>query len=762
MAVLPLLASLILAAAPQARSLADYVNPLSGTDSSVEFSRGNLYPSISVPFGMNAWTPQTGENGDGWTYTHSAVRMRGLKQTHQPSPWINDYAAFSLMPVTGPLKVKEEERAALFTHDQEEAHPYSYKVKLHDYGVWAEVTPTSHAAVMRFTFPATDHAYVVLDAYPKSGNPRVAPVSVSVDPGGRRITGVSRYNRGGVPDNFGNHFVVEFDRDIVDCGVWNAKEGLKEGRTLTGDHAGVWVQFKAEAGAVVQARIGSSLISPDQAGLNLQREVGSLDFDKVKAKARQAWEATLGRARVEGGTEAQKEIFYSCLYRGSLFPRPLNEEDAQGRTVHYSPYNGKVEPGPMYTDNGFWDTFRAAFPLLTILQPARDGDIMQGLVNAYKEGGWMPEWQSPGHRNCMVGNNSAAILADAWVKGIRNWDGATAWEGMIKGAHQAGPMASVGRLGAEVYDRLGYVPCDVKIQESAARTLEYAYDDFCIWQMGKALGKPAAETDPYALRAMNYKKMFDPAVGFMRGRLADGSWQTPFRPDSWGGVFTEGCSWHWTWCVFHDPAGLATLLGGDAKMGAKLDSVFTTPPTYECSYYGGMIHEIAEMVVADMGQYAHGNQPIQHMIYLYDYVGQPWKTQYWARRTMDKMYQPGPGMYCGDEDNGQTSAWYTMSAMGFYSVAPGQTQLALGSPLFRKVTLNLENGKVFTIAAPNNSADNVYVQSAVLNGKPLDRTWIDYQEIMAGGTLELVMSPVPNKTRGTRREDRPYSMSEQR
>ena len=756
------------AAAPaeaRPKPLAEYVNPLGGTDSTKAFSRGNLYPAVAVPFGMNAWTPQTGENVDGWTYQYSAIRIRGIKLTHQPSPWINDYGSLSLMPVTGDLKVREQDRASLFSHDREEAHPYAYKVKLMDYGTWAEVTPTSRGAVLRFTFPKTDKAFVVLDAFPKGRkdgkpDPRLGPVSVRVDASRRRITGVSRWNSGGVPDNFGHYFVVEFDRDVVGAGVWSEQEGPREGKELSGDHAGAWVRVRAEDGAVVQARVATSFISLEQAQANLDREIGARAYDEVKQQAAREWEDLLSRVAIEGGSEAAREVFYSCLYRASLFPRAFHETDASGRVVHYSPYNGKVEPGPLYTDNGFWDTFRAAFPLMTILHPGLDAQILQGIVAAYKESGWIPEWQSPGHRDCMIGTNSSSILADAWMKGIRDWDAETVWQGIVKGAHaETVPMSSVGRLGAPYYDRLGYVPSDVSINESAARTLEYAYDDFCNWRLGKALGKPEREVAPFARRARNYVHLFDAKTGFMRGRRQDGTWQEPFRPDSWGGVFTEGSAWHWTWSVFHDPAGLAALFGGDAQMAERLDAVFAAAPTNEYSYYGTMIHEIAEMVVADMGQYAHGNQPIQHMIYLYDWVGQPWKAQYWARQTMDRMYRPGPGMYCGDEDNGQTSAWYVLSAMGFYPVAPGTNQFALGSPLFDRVTLRLENGKTFTVEATGNAPASVYVQAARLNGQPLSRNWIEYAEIMAGGTLSFDMGPEPNTTRGTKPGDRPYSMS---
>ena len=369
--------------------------------------------------------------------------------------------------------------------------------------------------------------------------------------------------------------------------------------------------------------------------------------------------------------------------------------------VHYSPYNGKVEPGPLFTDNGFWDTFRAAFPLLTILHPALDGQIMQGLVSAYRESGFLPEWQSPGHRDCMIGTNSSAILADAWLKGIRGWDAEAAWEGIVKGAHaDSVPLSSVGRLGAPWYNKLGYVPSDVGINESAARTLEYAYDDFCNWRLGKALGKPEAEIATYAQRARNYRNLFDASTGFMRGRRQDGSWQEPFRPDSWGGVFTEGSAWHWTWSVFHDPAGLAAPLrrrradGGEARLGVHGPSdervlLLRDDDPRDRGDGRGRTWASTRTATSPSSTWSTSTTGL----------GQPWKTQYWARQTMERMYRPGPGMYCGDEDNGQTSAWYVMSAMGLYSVAPGTGQLALGSPLFDRVTLRLENGKTFAVEA---------------------------------------------------------------
>jgi len=442
-----------------------------------------------------------------------------------------------------------------------------------------------------------------------------------------------------------------------------------------------------------------------------------------------------------------------------LFPRGFYEYDKDNKVVHYSPYNGKILPGYMFTDAGFWDVFRGAFPLMTILNPAINSKIMEGLVNAYKESGWLPEWASPGHRNCMIGSNSAAIIADSYLKGIRGYDINTLYEAILKNTENEGPLKSVGRYGVKYYNTLGYIPYDVKINENAARTLEYSYDDFTIMKLAQALKRPKSEIDLFAKRALNYKNVFDPAVNFMRGRNSDGTFQSPFRPDKWGDAFTEGCSWHWTWCVFHDPQGLISLMGGKENFIAKLDSVFTSAPTFDYSYYKKQIHEITEMAVAGMGQYAHGNQPVQHGIYLYDYAGQPWKAQKYARETMNLLYNPYPDGLCGDEDNGQTSAWYVLSAAGFYSVCPGTGEYPLGSPLFSKLTFHLENGKIFVINAKNNSEKNVYIQSAELNGKNYTKNYITHEEIMNGGVLTFEMSSVPNTNRGTGAEDFPYSFS---
>ncbi len=731
---------------------ADLVNPLMGTDSEYKLSNGNTYPAIALPWGMNFWTPQTRNMGNGWSYTYHDNKIMGIKQTHQPSPWINDYAAFSLMAVTGRIKTGENERASWFSHKAEIARPYYYSVYLADYDVTAEVTPTERAAIFRFTFPETDSSFILLDGFNKGS-------MVKIIPSERKIIGYCRNNHGGVPANFHNYFVAVFDQDFDFATTWHGDTLSMKDLEQEGDHAGAVLGFKTKKGEQINVRVASSFISHDQAFLNLTRETGTKDFETIKKEGKDAWNKQLGRINVEGGTADQQRTFYSCLYRMILFPRQFFEINEKNEIVHYSPYNGEVLPGYMYTDNGFWDTFRAVFPFFTLMYPDVDSKIMEGLVNAYKESGWLPEWASPGHRDCMIGSNSASLIADSYNKGIRGYDIETLYQAIIKNTKGAGPVSSVGRLGAEYYNNLGYVPYNVGINENAARTLEYAYADFCIWKIARELGKPKEEIDLYAKRAMNYKNVFDDGRKLMRGRNLDGKFQSPFSPYKWGDAFTEGNSWHYTWSVFQDIAGLVNLMGGKENFIAKLDSVFTVPPVFDYSYYGEVIHEIREMQIANMGNYAHGNQPVQHMIYLYNYAGEPWKTQYHVRDVLDKLYNYTPDGYCGDEDNGQTSAWYVFSSLGFYPVTPGTDEYVIGSPLFGKATLNFENGKKLVIKASGNSKKNVYVQDVSFNGKRISNNFFRHRELLKGGTIIFRMGPVPDKKRGIKEESFPFSMS---
>ncbi len=750
------------AAAAQTASV-DLVNPLMGTDSSYELSYGNTYPAVAVPFGMNAWTPVTGKLGSGWGYTYDANKINGIKQTHQPSPWMNDYAALALMAMTGPLRIKQDERASWYSHKAEESRPYSYKVYLADYDVTAEVAPTNRAAQFRFTFPKSDDAHILIDG-------QAGGSMVSVDPARRRITGYVRNNSGGVPANFHNWFVAEFDHDFTVTRTWDDNGQVTAAPTREGDHVGAVVSFRTAKGEQVSVKVASSFISAEQAARNLDAEIGRDGFEQTKAKAKAAWQREFDRIQVTDPDTENRRIFYSALYRMLQFPRTFHEVDAGGQTVHYSPYDGKVHPGPLYTDNGFWDTWRAVFPFFALMYPERDGEIMQGLVNTYKESGWLPEWASPGHRNVMIGSNSANLIADAYSAGVRGFDVNTLYEAMVKNAttsegrprdKKGKVLTAVGREGVEYYNRLGYVPYDVDINENAARTLEYATADFSLSRLATALGK-TEDAQLYAGRAQNYRKLFDTGSGWMRGRNQDGSWSTPFNPYKWGDAFTEGNSIHYSWSVMQDVQGLIDLMGGDRAFTDRLDSVFTTAPIFDDSYYGQVIHEIREMQIVDMGQYAHGNQPIQHMIYLYDWAGQPWKTQFHVRDVMRKLYSSAPDGYPGDEDNGQTSAWYVFSALGFYPVTPAVGQYAVGSPLFRNVRLAMPGGRTLTIEAQNNGPDNVYIQSVRFNGKTYDKPWLSRDALKQGGNLRFVMGPTPNRNWGTRKTDAPFSMSEPR
>ncbi|MDV3878412.1 alpha-mannosidase [Elizabethkingia anophelis] len=730
----------------------DYVNTLMGTQSKHSLSNGNTYPAVGLPWGMNLWTPQTGKMGDGWAYTYDADKIRGFKQTHQPSPWMNDYGAFAIMPGVGKPKFKEDERASWFSHKAEVATPYSYSVYLADADVTTELTPTERAAYFKFDFPKTDSAYVVIDALDKGSYIKILPKE-------KKIIGYTTRYAAGKYENFKNYFVVQFDKNFDLTSAWKDNALVNDQLEITSNHAGAIVGFKLKAKESVYAKVASSFISFEQAEINLKREIGNQSFAQVKSNAKDIWSKTLGKIEVKGGTDEQYRTFYSAMYRTLFFPQKLYEIDAQNKIKHWSPYNGKILDGRMFAGTGFWDTFRALYPFLNLVYPSINVEMQEGLANAFKEGGFLPEWSSPGFANVMIGNNSASVVADAYIKGLRGYDIETLWKAVVHGANNEGPMDAVGRRGVSYYNSLGYVPYDVQINENAARTLEYAYDDFAIYQLGKALGKPESEISIFKKRAYNYKNVFDPSTGMMRGKNKDGKFQSPFNPFKWGDAFTEGNSWHYTWSVFQDIDGLSKLMGGKKKFEAKLDEVFSLPPVFDDSYYGSVIHEIREMQIMNMGQYAHGNQPIQHMIYLYNYAGAPYKTQYWTRQVINKLYKPTPDGYCGDEDNGQTSAWYVFSALGFYPVTPATNQYVLGAPLFKEATIHLEDGKKIEIKAPQNSQENIYVQSLKVNNLPYSKNWLNHQELIKGAVLNFDMSAQPNKERGSQEKDFPYSMS---
>ena len=716
----------------------DYVSTLVGTLSEHSFSTGNTYPAVAVPWGMNFWTPVTGKMGDGWAYRYDHHWIRGFKQTHQPSPWINDYGQFAIMPVCDAARVEQNHRASWFSHKSETAKPYYYQVYLADHDITVEIAPSERAAAMQFTYPDSETSGIIIDAYDQGSYIKVLPQQ-------NAVVGYSTKNSTGVPDNFRNWFVVVFDKpiegfDIYD-GIARKDDSCSE---LSSDHVLASVQFKTRRGEMVNVKTASSFISLEQAWRNLA-EVEGKDFEQVKDEARERWNDVLGRIQVGGGTEDQYRTFYSCLYRSTLFPRKFYEIDENGKPIHYSPYNGQVCDGYLYTDTGFWDTFRALFPLLNLVYPSVNEEIQQGLANIARENEFLPEWASPGHRGCMVGNNSASVVADAILKGVtpeEDWQ--TLYDCIVYGTEHVHPeVNSSGRLGHEYYNTIGYIPYNVGIHENVARTLEYAYNDWCILQLARKLGRPQEELDRWEARSHNWKNVFDPSHNLMRGRNLDGSFQEPFSPYKWGGAFTEGNAWHYTWSVFHDVDGLMDAMGGKDSFVQMLDSVFVVPPVFDASYYGYRIHEITEMQVADMGNYAHGNQPAQHMIYLYDWAGESWKTQRWVREVMDRLYSAEPDGYCGDEDNGQTSAWYVFSALGFYPVCPASDEYAVGTPYFRKAVVHLENGSKLVVKADNNSKTTPYIRRLRVNGKKSRPDFLEYDSIKDGAVIEFTMSESP-------------------
>ncbi|MBN9301248.1 MULTISPECIES: GH92 family glycosyl hydrolase [Dysgonomonas] len=731
--------------------LVKYVNTLQGTNSEHALTRGNTYPTTALPFGMHTWSPQTGENGSGWKYQYKKDSIRGFQQAHQCSSWTRDYCVFSLMPVIGQLKVDQYDRAAKFSHDNEIGKPHYYSVKL-DNGIKVEMSPTERGAHLRFNYPGKQNAYLVLDGY-------IGLSSVNIDQKKGKITGYITNSSGRLSQDFKNYFVIVFDKPIIAYGTWdNKSKDIKSGNNGdAGKGIGAYVQFAS--GTTVQVKVASSYISLEQAELNLSKELGGYKkLEDTKNAAWKIWNDHLNRILVEDDSEENKATFYSCFFRASLFSRKFYEVDAYGDSFYRSPNDMKVYKGYYYTDTGFWDTFRGQFPLTCILHPTMQGRYMQALVDAKDQFGWFPSWAFPHEQGGMIGNHGISVLADAWAKGIRTFDAEKVLKGYYHEITNDGPGAPAnGRKGWKEYFTIGYIPYP-DVRESTAKTLEYAYDDFCGYQLAKMTGNDFY-MNVFGKQMYNYKNVYDAESGFMRGRQKDGKWVPNFDPYEWGGPFTEGCAWHYLWSVFHDPQGLINLMGGEKNFITKMDSVFTVSNKFKIGTYGRVIHEMAEMEMANLGQYAHGNQPIQHMIYLYNYAGEPWKSQFWAREVMKKLYNATEDGYPGDEDQGQTSSWYVLSALGFYSVCPGTDEYVIGSPLFRKATITMEDGKKFIVEANNNDTQNVYIQSATLNGKSFDKNYVQYKDIINGGTLKFEMGSQPNKNRNTTKDAAPFSLT---
>lgn len=747
-----LLAAMALLTHAQEKNLVQYVNTLQGTHSNFGFSHGNTFPATAMPFAQHMWTPQTGPNGEGFKYLYDADEIRGFGQSHQCSPWVSDYAVYTFFPEVGSLEVDPGKRGAKFSHSNEVGQPNYYSVKF-DNGIRTEFSTTERGVHFRFSYPRTGDAFLLVDGYTDMSD-------ITIDPEKRQVRGwVNNQRFVNNSKNFRNYFIIQFDQPFADYGIWEG-EGMEVFAKQThgeGKRYGAWLKFRK--GAKVQAKAASSYISPEQAAVTLKMELGAdKNLEATKARGFQTWNKLLSRILVEGGTDEQLRTFYSCLYRANLFSRKFYEIREDGTPYYYSPYDGKIYDGYMFTDNGFWDTFRSQFPLTNILHPTQQGLYMNAMLAAQKQFGWFPSWSFPGETGGMCGNHSISLFADAYTKGVRTFDVDSV---LVAYAHESmnkGPLGGAnGRAGWKEYWQLGYVSFP-ESHGSVTQTLEYTYDDWCAWQLARACGNKFYE-QVFGRVMFNYRNLWDKETGFFRGRGKDGTFYEPFDPLAWGGPYTEGNAWHYIWSVFHDVGGLINLFGGNEAFCNKIDSVFSQSNDVHPAWYGGMIHEMKEMQEAHMGQYAHGNQPIQHMTYLYSYAGQPWKTQYWVRQIMERLYNSTPDGFPGDEDQGGMSSWYVLSALGIYAVTPGTNQYVIGSPVFKKATITMENGNKFVIEAENNSKDNVYIQSGTLNGKNLDKNFITYDDINAGGTLHFQMGSEPNYQRNTSRDAAPYSVS---
>jgi predicted alpha-1,2-mannosidase len=707
---------------------AELVNILQGTSSTPEFSTGNTLPIAALPFGMAHWTIQSRDNTP-WFFQPNLRRTQGFRCTHQLSPWLGDYGHATFLPFRGKPQPSADNRASSYQPDAARLTPYSLDLFLLRYRTRAELIPTERCCVIQATYDnlapeavTADQTYGLIIDIPQTAS-EIQQLSST-----RRIHFTSTATSGGTPQNFATYYVVEFAQS------WAAVDIASSGK-----HQTATIRFEG-ASPSLEVRIATSFISFDQASHNLEQEIGHQSPAQLRDAAKALWNKHLNVIEIEGATPPEQRTFYSCLYRTLLFPRTWHEPNPVGGLHHFSAYNGKVEPGVMYADHGYWDVYRAWYPLMSILFPERLAEILQAWVNAYKEGGWLPQFPAPGYRACMTGSLIDAVFGDAAAKHIPGFDLATAYEGLKKHATTPGnPAKGYGRVGVEQYLKLNYVPANL-IEQSAAETVDAAFGDFCIAQVAHALNKPI-EAQLFEARSANWKHLFDPETRFLRGKNADGTWLTPFDPFTWGSPYVEGSAWQHRWDAPQDIPGMIALMGGPQPAAEALETMLTVPAIFNVGVYGEEIHEMSEMAAVPFGQYAQSNQPVHHLLYLFAHAGRPDRTQFWARSVMTQLYTPDT--FPGDEDTGSMAAWYVFSALGLYPACPAKPEYTLGSPLFTRATLHLPNGKTLVIQSPNNSPTNVFVHSTTFNGAPLSAITLSHESVMQGGTLHHTMSSTP-------------------
>ena len=746
------------------KSPSDYVETRIGTAPSTTESarahseagselKGQTIPAVGTPHGMTQWTPQTRSTETKCIapYYFTDNRFQGFRGTH----WLNgscvqDYGTLTVMPVSGELKVNPELRASAFVHEKEKTSPDFYGVWLEDYKIQADVTASPRGAIMRFRFESGEENFIVIEPNSDEGEG-----FVEISPERGEITGYNPVHRiyqgSGQPAGFSGYFVLKFDKKITQFGVWNDETIVPMGRMLQGkgkrEKLGAYVGF-GNGKQTISVRIGTSFTSLEGARANLEKEINGKGFEMIQVATKKAWDEALGKAEVKG-SDQDKVLFYSALYRTKLSPRLYSDVDGKYPSFAGGSPLQKAEGFDYYCDYSMWDTFRAAMPLHHLLEPKQSGDMMQSLVKKAEQGGWMPIFPIWNHYTAaMIGDHSASVIADAYVKNIRNFDLQSAYTSLRKNAFDVNTdpksyASGKGRRAMDSYLKYGYVPLEDSVwqafhkREQVSRTLEYAYDDFCLSVLANGLGH---KDDAAVLQkhAMNYQNVIDPSTGYVRGRYADGSWIKPFDPFVKRSSFiTEGSPAQYTWFVPQDIAGLEKMMGGNKAFINKLDTLF------------------------EQGHYWHGNEPNHQIAYLYAFGGQPWKTQKWVRKIIREEYDNGTGGLSGNEDGGQMSAWLAFSMMGFYPVTPGTPVYVLGSPVFEEITLNTGKGKKFVIQAKGVSDSAIYIQSATLNGKAFTKTYLLHDELSKGGKLVLQMGTKPGEKWGSGKNDLPPSLSKQ-
>ncbi len=717
----------------QTPSLADQVNIFIGTNNEgPALSRGNQYPGVYTPFGMAAWSIGTQSLQSSWFYDYKDPNITGIKLTHQTTVWGSDFAAIDLMPLTGELIPDYTQRASPYQRANEIARPYYYRNTLDRYGITFEFSPSDRGAIFRFRYPTGVAPELVFNG-DGAGTSRVTQQGANAIIGNITNGGVELF------------FRAEFDRPIASLS--------------TGADRVLGLQFSqgppGSANTVVM-KLASSYISADQAGDNLTLELSGHTLESLAAESKAKWEQKLSQIRVRGGRAADQMTFYSALYRVFGFPKMHWEPVGQdaSRSQYSSPFDNQVHlDRKFWNGNGFWDTHRTVWPLFTLLFPEMTGQMLDGWVNSYKDGGWTVRWSKPGYWDSMIGTSTDILFADAFVKGIRNWDYLTGYRASVKNAMVPGSLPGTGRRFLQRSAFLGYIPSGGKLgaDQSGSRTMEDAVDDFGISVFAKALGKDD-ESRYFRNRALGYTKLWDPQSRFFREKDDQGNWvsEGAFDPFVWGYAWTEGNLWHYRFAPAHDGAGLIALFGGRAGLEQALDELMTADPHFGVGSYGTEIHEMTEAQLVGkqgFGQFAINNEPVEHFLQMYAWAGRPSKTQYWARRAVTELHQSGYGNgygYPGDEDEGQLSAWYAMNAIGIYPAAPGFPEYVMGSPIFDTVTIHPEGGRDFVISTSGNDADHVYIQQARLNGQPYGLSYLRHQDITGGGVLELVMGAQPS------------------